>query len=327
MSGVENRKVQENEDGMRLDRWYKIHFPEVSFGYLQKLLRKGQIRVDGSRVKSNTRLEAGQTVRIPPVKASSNNETREPGQKRISKADIEYVQNLVIHKDNDIIAINKPSGLAVQGGTKTERHLDGLLDALKFEADERPRLVHRLDKDTSGLLLLARNRKSATALGKVLSGHKAQKIYWALVRGVPRYEAGEINQPLIKKGSAGDERIRIAERDDPAAMKALTHYKLIDTAGQKMAWLAMMPVTGRTHQLRVHAVALGHPIIGDGKYGGAEAHPGGDIPKKLHLHAHSLKLPHPSGGILELTATLPDHMHHSWNLLNFSENETVIEFE
>lgn len=330
MSEVKNRKVQDSEDGMRLDRWYKTHFPEVGFGYLQKLLRKGQIRVDGSRAKTNTRLEAGQTIRIPPLNNPNNNEAREhsePRQRKITKADIEYVQSLVIYKDDDIIAINKPSGLAVQGGTKTERHLDGLLDALKFEADERPRLVHRLDKDTSGLLLLARSRKSATSLGKALSGHKAQKIYWALVRGVPRYESGEINQPLVKKGRAGDERIRIAERDDPAAMKALTYYKLIDTAGQKMAWLAMMPVTGRTHQLRVHAVALGHPIIGDGKYGGSDAHPGGDIPKKLHLHAKSLKIPHPSGRTLELEAPLPDHMQHSWNLLNFSENETVVEFE
>lgn len=330
MSGVVNRKVLDSEDGMRLDRWFKIHFPEVGFGYLQKLLRKGQIRVEGSRAKTNTRLEQGQTIRIPPIRITDNHDAKsseKPSERKISKADIEFVQSLVIHKDEDIIAINKPSGLAVQGGTKTERHLDGLLDTLKFEADERPRLVHRLDKDTSGILLLARHRKAATALGKSLSSHKAKKIYWALVRGVPRYDAGEINQPLVKKGGLGDERIKIADRGDPAAMKALTHYKLIDTAGQKIAWLAMMPITGRTHQLRVHAVALGHPIIGDGKYGGADAHPGGDIPKKLHLHARSLEIPHPSGGVLKLEAQLPDHMQLSWNLLNFSENEVLIEFE
>ncbi len=326
MTGVQTQEVKDDDDGMRLDRWFKTYFPDVGFGHLQKLLRKGQVRVDGSRAKASTRLEGGQTIRIPPIKQSSV-EQIERAPDWISRKDIEFVQSLVIHKDDDVIAINKPAGLAVQGGTKTDRHLDKLLDGLKFELEDRPKLVHRLDKDTSGILLLARNRKAATAIGKALSDHKARKIYWALVNGVPRYEGGEINQPLIKRGGMGEERIRVTERDDPDGLKAITEYELVETAGQKFSWLAMMPVTGRTHQLRVHAVALGHSIVGDGKYGGADAHPGGEIPKQLHLHARSIEIPHPQKGVLKLQADLPPHMEKTWKLLNFEEYAGEIVFE
>ncbi|MGH1352895.1 MAG: RluA family pseudouridine synthase [Methyloligellaceae bacterium] len=326
MTGVQTKEVKDEDDGMRLDRWFKTYFPDIGFGHLQKILRKGQVRVDGSRAKASTRLESGQTIRIPPVMQSPV-EPVERAPDWISHKDTEFVQSLVIHKDEDVIAINKPAGLAVQGGTKTDKHLDGLLEGLKFERDDRPKLVHRLDKDTSGVLLLARHRKAATALGKALSDHKARKIYWALVNGVPRYDAGEINRPLIKRGGMGDERIRVAERDDPDAMKAITEYELVETAGQKFAWLAMMPITGRTHQLRVHSVALGHPIVGDGKYGGSDAHPGGEIPKQLHLHARSIEIPHPRKGVLKLQAKMPGHMEKTWKLLNFPEEAGEIVFE
>ncbi len=329
MTGVKTQSVQDDEDGMRLDRWFKVHFPDLSFGHLQKLLRKGQVRVNGTRAKTNTRLESGQIIRIPPIHNNLDppNKKDLKVQKKLSKLDIEFIQSLVIHKDDDLIALNKPSGLAVQGGTKTEQHIDGMLDGLKFGYEESPRLVHRLDKDTSGVLLIARKRTSANFLSKALSGRKVKKIYWALVNGVPRYEEGEINVPLIKTGGRGNERVRIAERDSADKMSALTYYKVIDIAAQKLAWLALMPITGRTHQLRAHSLALGHPIVGDGKYAGQDAHPGGEIPQKLHLHAKSIEIPHPQKGVLKLNAELSDHMKQSWNLLNFDKfNSSASDF-
>lgn len=326
MTGVKNLQVTENEDGMRLDRWFKVKFPELAYGRLQKLLRTGQVRVDGARSKANTQIFTGQTIRVPPLmQAVVSSEEGKIKPKPLSKADKTFVHSLVIHKDDDILVIKKPAGLAVQGGSKTTRHLDGLLDGLSFDLEERPRLVHRLDKDTSGVMLLARHRKAASALGHSFKNHTTRKVYWALVVGVPRYEAGEINVPLIKKGHSGQERVRLAERSDTEAMTARTYYQIVDAAGQKMAWLAMMPVTGRTHQLRVHAVALGHPIVGDGKYGGVNAHPGGEIPAQLHLHAHSISFVHPQGQQFHISAELPDHMLRTWRLLNF-DMTTEIDF-
>ena len=321
MSRVETITIGRDEEGMRLDRWFRVHYPAVAHGALQKLLRTGQIRVDGGRAKANARLAAGQRVRVPPLKFDAAPQKVRP---KLTAQDRSFIQGLVIHKDKDILALNKPPGLAVQGGTRTQRHLDALLDGLMFDAGERPRLVHRLDKDTSGVLLLARNRASATALGDTLKSRAAVKTYWALLKGVPSPRRGEISLALVKKGGARAERVHIADDGETGAMPAVTRYAVIEAAGQKLCWAALWPLTGRTHQLRVHLAAIGHPIVGDGKYGGHEAHPGGEIPGKMHLHARKIELSHPSGGTLKLTAPLPEHMRKSWALLGFDpelENE------
>ncbi len=314
MSGVELVEVEAAEAGMRLDRWFRAHYPAIAHGALQKLLRTGQVRVDGGRAKANARLAAGQQVRVPPVKYDT---ARLKARTPLSAEDARFIQSLVIHKDKHILALNKPAGLAVQGGTGTVRHIDGLLDGLQFDASERPRLVHRLDKDTGGVLLLARDRATASALGETLRDRAAIKTYWALLKGVPSPRRGEISLPLVKKGGAGSERVHIAEENEAGAMRATTRYAVIEPAGSKLCWAALWPLTGRTHQLRVHLAAIGHPIVGDGKYGGSDAHPGGDIPARLHLHARKIEIPHPSGGILRISASLPDHMRGTWKLFGF----------
>jgi 23S rRNA pseudouridine955/2504/2580 synthase len=320
MSGVEKKRVAPGEDGMRLDRWFAAHYPALGHVRLQKLLRKGQVRVDGGRVKANTRLEDGQEVRIPPLPVDQD--VREQARPRPPSADdARFVQGLVIHRDADIIALNKPPGLAVQGGSATTEHLDRLLDALKFDAPERPRLVHRLDKDTSGVLLLARSREAAAKLGRSLKDRGARKLYWALASGVPKSEEGQIKLALVKRGGRGDERVHPGEPGDPDAKPAITRYAVMERAGTRLCWLAMMPVTGRTHQLRAHAAAIGHPIVGDGKYGGADAHPGGEIARKLHLHARRIVIPHPRGGTFDICAPLPQHMEKAWRLFGFDPDD------
>ncbi|MHA1165385.1 MAG: RluA family pseudouridine synthase [Alphaproteobacteria bacterium] len=315
MSDVELVEVVSAESGMRLDRWFKAHYPTLPHGALQKLLRKGQVRLDGGRVKASARIEAGQKVRVPPMHLDK---TREPAKTTLSKAEIRFIRCLVIYNDSHVLALNKPAGLAVQGGTKTVRHVDGLLDGLRFDAGERPRLVHRLDKDTSGVLLLARDRASASALGDALKTREACKTYWALVNGVPSPQRGEIDLPLVKKGGAHSERMVVAEEEETGAKHAVTRYAVIEPAGSKLSWVAMWPLTGRTHQLRVHMAAIGHPIVGDGKYGGREAHPGGEIEPKLYLHARKIEIANPSGkGMLKISAALPDHMRKTWGLFGF----------
>jgi len=320
MSGVEKKRVAPGEDGMRLDRWFAAHYPGLSHVRLQKLLRTGQVRVDGGRAKANMRIEGGQEIRVPPLPEPAA-ETAAPSEKPLTERDIEFVRGLVIHKDDDIIALNKPAGLAVQGGSGTTEHLDRLLDGLTFDKTERPRLVHRLDKDTSGVMLLARSRDAAAKLGRALKHRGARKLYWALVIGVPKPGQGEINLSLIKRGGRGDERVHPAEPDDPEAKRAVTRYAILERAGRSLSWLAMTPITGRTHQLRAHAAAIGHPIVGDGKYGGAEAHPGGEIPRKLHLHARRLTIPHPRGGMFDISAPLPEHMRKTWKLFGFDRQD------
>jgi len=320
MSGVEKKRVAPGEDGMRLDRWFAAHYPGLSHVRLQKLLRTGQVRVDGGRAKANMRIEGGQEIRVPPLPEPAA-ETAAPSEKPLTERDIEFVRGLVIHKDDDIIALNKPAGLAVQGGSGTTEHLDRLLDGLTFDKTERPRLVHRLDKDTSGVMLLARSRDAAAKLGRALKHRGARKLYWALVIDVPKPGQGEINLSLIKRGGRGDERVHPAEPDDPEAKRAVTRYAILERAGRSLSWLAMTPITGRTHQLRAHAAAIGHPIVGDGKYGGAEAHPGGEIPRKLHLHARRLTMPHPRGGIFDISAPLPEHMRKTWKLFGFDRQD------
>jgi len=327
MSGVQQREVSEADDGMRLDRWFKQHFPSLGFGRLQKLVRTGQVRVDGGRVKTSARLEQGQSVRVPPLPDDESGAAKTGPKVRrkidVTSADRAALRNLVLYQDDDVIAINKPAGLAVQGGAKTERHLDGMLDALKFGAPEAPRLVHRLDKDTSGVLLLARSRASAAILSKTLQKREAEKLYWALVIGTPRPSDGIIDAPLIKTARGGKERVHVAEDDDPG-QHAQTIFDTLDYAGGRIAWLALQPVTGRTHQIRAHTAALGHPIVGDGKYGGADAHPGPPIARQLHLHARALRVPHPKHGVLSIDAPLPAHMAATWDFLGFDTSRAPV---
>lgn len=308
--------VQPDEDGMRLDRWFKIHFPDVAFGHLQKLLRSGQIRVDGGRAKTNDRVSKGQTVRVPPL---PKGEGRAPGTKRSQQMehDARFLRDLILHEDRDLLVINKPHGLAVQGGSGTERHVDGMLAALAGPDGEKPRLVHRLDRDTSGVLVLAKTRKAASDLGAIFRTRSARKIYWALVKGVPNPKQGRISLFLSKQMGPDGERVRIMKHGDEEAVHSITYYSLIDRAANAVAWLSLKPVTGRTHQLRAHTAHIGHPIIGDPKYGeGVEGVPE-ELPKKLHLHARRITLPHPRGGILDVTAPLPPHMKASFDILGF----------
>jgi len=318
MSVVQTIEVTPSEDGMRLDRWFKAHYPGIGHGGLQRMFRTGQVRLDGARVKANARVAAGQMVRVPPI--DWQQQVAKPKRKsEISDEDRDLIQSLVLYRDASVIAVNKPSGLAVQGGSKTDRHVDGMLDALTFEAEERPRLVHRLDRDTSGVLLLARNRKVAAALARSFEARQTEKTYWTLVAGVPRPDRGKINMPLAKVGREGDQRMAPVDARDQQGQHAETVYAMIDHAGRRFCWLALSPLTGRTHQLRVHMAAIGHPVIGDGKYGGQEIETGEELPKQLHLHARALKLDHPDGGDLDLVAPLPAHMKTSWQFLGFNE--------
>ena len=320
MGGVTQKNISESEDGMRLDRWFRSHFPHISQGQLQKYLRKGEVRVDGGRSKSSRRLISGQEIRIPPLPDEPAD--KKPRPRRLSQSDIEFIRSLVIYRDKNFIAINKPAGLSVQGGTNQERHVDGMLEGLKFDNDERPKLVHRLDRDTSGVLMLARSRAAAALMGKLLKQRDTSKLYWALVMGTPRPKEGKIELALAKtKGRAGEKMQVCYEGDEDNAVEgqyAVTKYAVLATAGQRLSFVAMTPVTGRTHQLRVHMSEIGYPIIGDGKYGGKIAHPGGEISRKLHLHARSFSFTHPdTGRLVTVRAPLPDHMEHSWELLGF----------
>lgn len=319
MTGVRNLSVTDDEAGIRLDRWFQRHYPAVAHGRLEKLLRTGQIRVDGGRVRGSTRLEAGQAIRVPPLGPAPERADvgrGDRGRTPVSAEDTSLLRSLVVHRDPDVLVINKPPGLAVQGGSKVSRHLDAMLDALQFDAGERPRLVHRLDKDTSGILVLARNAYAAAALSAVFRGRDAEKLYWALVVGTPSPRVGRIDAPLAREGGPGRERI--AARPD-GGKYAVTDYRVLDAAGNRVSWLALEPHTGRTHQLRVHCAAIGTPILGDGKYGGRDAFIDG-VPdaRKLHLHARALKIPHPRRGVIEVSADLPDSMAATWNFFAFS---------
>jgi len=317
MSGVQTVEVGTDADGVRLDRWFKERFPGLSHGRLEKLLRTGQIRVDGGRVKSKARLIAGQQVRIPPMDDSAAKARPKRRPAPVSEADRESLASRVLHQDHHVLVIDKPAGLAVQGGSKTSKHLDGMLDALRFDAKDRPRLVHRLDKDTSGVLVLARTAKAARMLTDAFRSKDSRKVYWAIVTGVPRPSMGRIDLGLEKRPGRGGEKV-IADED---GKRAITDYRVIENAGRKAAWLSLEPVTGRTHQLRVHCMELGTPILGDGKYGGKDAFiEGADkSTRQLHLHAKAIRIPNPAGGILEVTAPLPDHMKKTWKLLGFDE--------
>lgn len=317
MSQVTTRTVSADEADLRLDRWFKRHYPWLGHAKLEKLLRTGQVRIDGGRAKAATRLESGQAIRIPPLGEPPKDDEapRAPKPAKASPERIAELEAAVLHKDDAVIVLNKPAGLATQGGTGLTEHLDGLLGYLKFGAAERPRLVHRLDKDTSGVLLLARTAKAAAKLAEALRKRDAHKLYWALVMGVPEHRMGKIDLPLAKLAGGAGERMVY---DEDEGKNAVSLYRTIDTAGKRAAWLGMAPLTGRTHQLRVHAAAMGTPIVGDGKYGGAEAFLTGGVSRKLHLHARGIKLAHPDGGKLEVRAPLPPHMAATWDFLGLT---------
>jgi 23S rRNA pseudouridine955/2504/2580 synthase len=321
---VETRKVDRDEAGIRLDRWFKLHYPGLGFGHLQKLIRSGQVRVDGARVDTSARLAAGQEVRVPPL-APSDARSNAPAAFR-RRADREVLDAAILHVDAEVIVLNKPAGLAVQGGSGVTRHIDQMLAVYADRRGEKPRLVHRLDRDTAGVLVVARTRSAAAFLGQAFKARETRKIYWALVAGVPRRSNGRISTYLAR--DEGAERMRIAQHGEPGAEHALTHYALADKAGQQLSWLVMRPVTGRTHQLRAHAADIGHPIIGDKKYFDIENWelPGG-IQRRLHLLARRIVLPHPDGGRLDVSAPLPPHMQQSFAVLGFDErtgDEVVI---
>ena len=317
MSGVTTRTVTAAESDLRLDRWFKRHFPGLNHGRLEKLLRTGQVRVDTKRAKAGDRLAAGQQIRVPPLgpMPTAAESGRRPRQVlELTEHEARDLRRLVLHKDDDVLAIDKPAGLTVQGGQGITRHLDAMLEALQFEADERPRLVHRLDRDTSGVLLLGRNAKAAAKLAEAFRDRSTRKLYWAVVAGVPKQHQGRVTVALEKQLGWGGERVVASEGGKPAE----TLYRVVEHVGKRGAWLALMPLTGRTHQLRAHCAALGTPIVGDAKYGGeAAALTGEQLSRRLHLHARSIRLPHPAGGTLEVTAPLPADLRQTWDFFGF----------
>jgi 23S rRNA pseudouridine955/2504/2580 synthase len=307
--------VSEDDDGIRLDRWFKRNQPDTSFNIVSRWARTGQLRLDGKRVAPGERIAAGQEIRLPPIDAEpARRGPAKPKREPLTAEEEEFVRSLVIYEDSDSFVFNKPPGLATQGGTKTTHHLDRLLDGLEDEKGNRPKLVHRLDKDTSGVLLVARTARAAAYFSKSFSGRTAKKVYWALVMGVPSADEGLIDAPLAKQPGTGGEKMHI---DEENGQPAKTRWRVIDRAGNRAAWVELQPLTGRTHQLRAHMAAIGHPIIGDGKYGGADAFLTGGISRKLHLHARRLRIDSPTKGKIDVTAELPDHMAQSLETLGF----------
>jgi 23S rRNA pseudouridine955/2504/2580 synthase len=312
---VRQFKVAAEDDGIRLDRWFKRNLPDATFNLVSRWSRTGQLRVDGKRAAPGDRIEAGQIIRVPPAEAPASDKAKPIVQRRtLSEDEIAYVNEMVIHRDKAAFVVNKPPGLATQGGTKTNTHLDGLLDGLADERGERPKLVHRLDKDTSGALLLARSARAAAAFSKSFSSRTARKVYWALVVGVPEIRDGFIDLPLAKQPGTGGEKMHV---DEEEGLPSRTRYRVIERAGNRAAWVELQPHTGRTHQLRVHMAAIGHPIVGDGKYGGQDAFLTGAISRKLHLHARRIRIDHPDGGQIDVTAELPAHFAESLASLGF----------
>jgi 23S rRNA pseudouridine955/2504/2580 synthase len=336
-------EIGEDEAGMRLDRWLHRRFPGISNSHLMKIVRRGEVRVAGRRADVSTRLAPGESVRVPPLRPAAG---QGPVVRRANPGDREAIGEMTLFEDRDVIVLNKPYGLAVQGGSGTKRHVDGMLEALADKHGDRPVLVHRLDRDTSGILLIAKSRKIAADLGEIFRSRRAKKIYWALVEGVPKPAQGRISMFLAKgeamgaargagAGRADLERMRVASHGDKDAQHSLTLYAVVDRVTPRLAWLSMRPVTGRTHQLRAHCEAIGHPIIGDPKYNRRPANdparndplravpPG--LEPKLHLLARRLVLPHPRGGIIDVTAPLPEHMKKGFAMFGFdlSEREPI----
>jgi 23S rRNA pseudouridine955/2504/2580 synthase len=305
--------VTADESGMRVDRFLEAKYPSLSFSHIQRVIRKGELRVNGKRVDGKDRLAAGAAVRIPPLRIDA------PKSVHLSEAEEKtraFLRSIVLFEDADVLVLNKPMGLAVQGGSGTTRHVDGMLDVLRDASGQRPRLVHRLDKDTAGCLLVAKTRFAASALARVFRSREARKIYWALVVGVPKPRQGRISTFLAKEEREDESVMRIARHGEEGASHAVTYYAVVEQSAQQLAWVSLKPVTGRTHQLRAHMAHIGHPIVGDPKYFNKEnwTLPGG-IQNRLHLLARRIVVPHPRGGVIDVTAPLPPHMVQSWNLL------------
>ncbi|MEO7564656.1 MAG: RluA family pseudouridine synthase, partial [Sphingomicrobium sp.] len=315
MSDTKIFTVSDDDDGIRLDRWFKRHMPEASFNIVSRWSRTGQLRIDGKRASPGDRVEAGQEIRVPPVEPERLTGRPERERVELTPEEQAMVREMVIHRDRHAFVVNKPPGLATQGGTKMTQHLDRLLDGLADDDGGRPKLVHRLDKDTSGALLVARTSRAAGHFSKSFASRTARKVYWALVVGVPDANEGMIDAPLAKQPGTGGEKMHV---DQDHGQSAKTRFRVIDRAGNRAAWVELQPLTGRTHQLRAHMAAIGHPIVGDSKYGGAEAFLTGGISRKLHLHARRLRIDAPEGGKIDVTAELPAH---------FSESLTMIGFE
>ena len=306
---------------MRLDRWFKQHFPGLGFGALQKLLRTGQVRVDGGRAKSDTRVRTGQTIRIPPIDADARDTRPLTASTIRGRSDGDALRAMLIHEDDATYVLNKPAGLATQGGSGVVRHIDGMLDAWRNRKGERPRLVHRLDRDTSGVLVVAKSRSAAQHYTTAFRRRETEKVYWALVRGVPSRDEGRVSNWLLKEPTPDGDRMRVVPHGTDDAVHAVSRWRVIDTTAHRLAWLEWRPETGRTHQLRVHSLAIDHPIIGDPKYFEADQNwefPGG-IQKRLHLHARRIEIVSPDGNLLNPVAPLPQHMTQSWNLLGLNE--------
>ncbi len=336
MSGVQHVAVDADGDDQRLDRWFRRIFPHIPQGRIEKMCRKGEIRVEGGRVKASTKLVEGQDVRVPPLPSPDEAAKQRAMRTEVSDADARMIQSCVIYKDDDIIVLNKPAGLAVQGGSGQTRHVDGMCEALRFGLEAKPKLVHRLDKDTSGILLLARNGQAAKGLTMGFRNKFTQKIYWALVAGHPEQQVGTIRYGLVKQAGhgphgAGEKMVCIPPKEideTPGAKRATTDFVVIETVGKRTTWLGLSPITGRTHQLRAHLAEIGCPIIGDGKYGGSSqvnegdgwgSQMGGVISKKMHLHARSIKIEHPkTGKEMFFEADLSDHMQRSWDFFSWN---------